>query len=191
VLWFERDGDRLRAPADWTPGAAAMTSTHDLATVAGWWSGRDLAWRDRLGRLDADAQATRQTERAALWDAFTASGAASGPPPAPEEAAKVADAASAHIGKSGCMLALLPIEDALALTEQPNLPGTIDEHPNWRRRLPLAADELLSRPDVAARLAALNRDRSAVDGSAVDGSAVDGPAVGGKAVDGPVGGTTA
>ena len=33
-------------------------------------------------------------------------------------------------------LALLPAEDALALVEQPNLPGTVDQHPNWRRRLP-------------------------------------------------------
>ena len=33
-------------------------------------------------------------------------------------------------------LALLPVEDALALDEQPNLPGTVEVHPNWRRRLP-------------------------------------------------------
>ena len=31
---------------------------------------------------------------------------------------------------------MVPIEDVLALDEQPNLPGTINEHPNWRRRLP-------------------------------------------------------
>jgi 4-alpha-glucanotransferase len=56
---------------------------------------------------------------------------------------------------------VLPIEDALALTEQPNLPGTIDEHPNWRRRLPAPADALLRRPDVASRLAALHQARLA------------------------------
>ncbi|MEE7567489.1 4-alpha-glucanotransferase, partial [Xanthomonas sp. Kuri4-3] len=33
-------------------------------------------------------------------------------------------------------LALLPVEDALALDEQPNLPGTVAVHPNWCRRLP-------------------------------------------------------
>ena len=41
---------------------------------------------------------------------------------------------------------LLPIEDALALPEQPNLPGTIDEHPNWRRRLAAPADALAAPP---------------------------------------------
>ena len=80
--------------------------------------------------------------------------------PAPENGAAAADAAAAHIGLAACTLALLPIEDALALPEQPNLPGTTDEHPNWRRRLPGAADALIDRPDVAARLAALARARA-------------------------------
>ena len=46
---------------------------------------------------------------------------------------------------------LVPIEDALGLKEQPNLPGTIDEHPNWRRRLPGTVDTLLDAPDVSRR----------------------------------------
>jgi 4-alpha-glucanotransferase len=39
------------------------------------------------------------------------------------------------------------------------LPGTVDEHPNWRRRLAAPAEALLNRPDVAARLAALDAAR--------------------------------
>jgi 4-alpha-glucanotransferase len=79
--------------------------------------------------------------------------------PADEDGAAAADAACAHLGFAACTLALLPIEDVLAAPEQPNLPGTIDEHPNWRRRLSAPAEELLARPDVAARLAALNAAR--------------------------------
>jgi 4-alpha-glucanotransferase len=55
---------------------------------------------------------------------------------------------------------MLPIEDALGLPEQPNLPGTIHEHPNWRRRMPQNVDTILDEPAVAARLAILNRSRS-------------------------------
>jgi 4-alpha-glucanotransferase len=95
----------------------------------------------------------------ALWDAFRASGAAAGEMPGPQDGTPAADAAAAHIGHAACGLALLPIEDALALPEQPNLPGTIDEHPNWRRRLAAPADALLRRPDVASRLAALHQAR--------------------------------
>ena len=36
--------------------------------------------------------------------------------------------------------ALVPIGHAPALEERSNLPGTIDEHPNWRRRLPGAGE---------------------------------------------------
>ena len=115
-----------------------MTSTHDLPTVAGWWSGRDIAWRERLGSLPdpAAAREARETDRHRLWRAFTESGAAQGDAPPPDSAEPVADAACVHVGSSACELVMLPIEDAIGLVEQPNLPGTTDEHPNWRRRLP-------------------------------------------------------
>src|SRR5690606_21162614 len=41
-----------------------------------------------------------------------------------------------YSARAPAALALLPAEDALALTQQPNLPGTVATHPNWRRRLP-------------------------------------------------------
>ena len=55
---------------------------------------------------------------------------------------------------------LAPLEDLLGLSEQPNLPGTIDEHPNWRRRLPVAARDLFERPEVAARASIIARRRA-------------------------------
>lgn len=158
VLWFERFQDtRFKPPGEWTKGAVAMTSTHDLPTVAGWWEGRDLQWREQIGMLrdpsvDHDERAR---DRGLLWDAFRASGAALHEPPALDEGHHAAGSAAVHIGISACDLALLPIEDALALREQPNLPGTLDEHPNWRRRLPGLAADLLDDPMAEERLAAL------------------------------------
>jgi 4-alpha-glucanotransferase len=52
---------------------------------------------------------------------------------------------------------ILPIEDALGLREQPNLPGTMDGHPNWQRRLPGDAANLLADPRVSARLLVLHK----------------------------------
>jgi len=49
------------------------------------------------------------------------------------------------------------MEDVLGLAEQPNLPGTIDEHPNWRRRLDKPSTELFDSPQVRARLEALRK----------------------------------
>jgi 4-alpha-glucanotransferase len=36
------------------------------------------------------------------------------------------------------------------VVDQPNIPGTINEHPNWRQRLPLAIDEIAAAIDVPA-----------------------------------------
>ena len=139
VLYFERNrSDAFVSPNHWSPHAAAMTSTHDLPTVAGWWSGRDIEWHERLGHVsDPDvAREERAKDRDRLWEAFITSGAADGEPPSPEAPQAVVDAACVHIGGAACELVMLPIEDAIGLVEQPNLPGTVDEHPNWRRRLP-------------------------------------------------------
>ena len=170
VLWFEKHRERFTAPRDWTQRAAAMTSTHDLPTVAGWWSGRDLEWRSRLGLLGDDAnqqheRRMRHHDRAALWDTIMDSAAAAGlqpaPQPGPSDTAVFADAAARHVGGAACDLVILPIEDALALPEQPNLPGTMDDaHPNWRRRLRGPAAALLDGPAVAARLAGLAQART-------------------------------
>ena len=163
VLWFERDDDRLRPPQTWSPAAVAMTSTHDLPTVAGWWRGRDLDWRDRMG-WDVEPgkyRGERHHDRARFWQAFCDSGAAAGQMPAPHDTWPAVDAALRHVGRSACQLVLLPIEDVLALDEQPNLPTTQHEHPNWRRRLAGAASDLLDSPEVAARLAAFRAARQA------------------------------
>jgi 4-alpha-glucanotransferase len=160
VLWFERDkAGHFVNPAWWTPRASAMTSTHDLATVAGWWCGRDIDWREKLGHAGATEREERETDRGLLWQAFGASGAAQGAAPAAGDTPAAVDAACAHVGGSACELVMLPLEDALGLVEQPNLPGTLDEHPNWRRRTAFDAATLLDDAPVSARLALLDRTR--------------------------------
>jgi 4-alpha-glucanotransferase len=158
VMWFEKNGARFSAPSGWSDSAVAMTSTHDLPTVAGWWEGRDIQWRDRLGMAGDDAP-TRDAEKQALWAAFQDSGAADHGVPPPDDTAVVVDAACKHLAMAACPLALIPVEDLLALKEQPNLPGTIDQHPNWRRRLPDTSSEIFERPDVLSRISAINAAR--------------------------------
>ncbi|RMB26283.1 4-alpha-glucanotransferase [Sphingomonas sp. PP-F2F-G114-C0414] len=162
VLWFERDADGFVPPARWSTDAVAMTGTHDLATVAGWWSGRDIDWTWNLGRKSDAADkptdlAARAEDRVALWSAFHTGTEQ----PTPEDTDPVVDAAVAHVASTPCALAIIPIEDLAGQVEQPNLPGTIDEHPNWRRRMPDTTEALLARPDVAARIDTLNATRSA------------------------------
>lgn len=161
VMWFEQAAGGFKPPQRWTREAVAMTSTHDLPTVAGWWQGRDLEWREKLGSTLPGQAETRAAERPKLWAAFRRAGVAEGPPPPPEEASRVADAAAAYIGRARCDLALLPLEDAVAAVEQPNLPGTVDEHPNWRRRLSPPVEHMFQDPAIEQRLRGLARARRA------------------------------
>ncbi|KAA2214878.1 4-alpha-glucanotransferase [Teichococcus oryzae] len=161
VMWFEQTSRGFKAPARWSREAVAMTSTHDLPTVAGWWSGADLAWREKLGGGPKDQAQTRLVERGKLWAAFRQAGVARGAAPPLEDTAPVADAAAAFIGRAQCDLALLPLEDAVAAVEQPNLPGTVDEHPNWRRRLGPPVERLFADPAIEQRLRGLARARRA------------------------------
>lgn len=139
VLWFERTAQgAFGTPSRWGRNATAMTTTHDLPTIAGWWHGRDLDWRARLGWEPdiAAVKADRADERRQLWQAMAKSGAASGAPPPPEQATVAIDAAITHVSGSACDLALIALEDITGREDQPNLPGLSAPHPNWRRRLP-------------------------------------------------------
>jgi 4-alpha-glucanotransferase len=109
---------------------------------AGWWK----------QSTDAD--------RAALWNAFQAAGVTQESAPPPDAPAPAVDAAIAFVAEAPTPLALIPLEDIVGTTEQPNVPGTLDGHPNWRHRFDLPAEELLAQPDAARRLAGLRERRS-------------------------------
>jgi 4-alpha-glucanotransferase len=160
VMWFERHGMRFKAPGEWRDDAVAMTTTHDLPTVAGWWSGADLELRRGVGTASEAEIADRPNERAALWQAFTEAGVASGDAPGSTDTDPAVDAAIGFVARAPGPLAIVPLEDIVGTTEQPNLPGTIDQHPNWRRRFTLPADQILKQPAAERRLRKLNERRS-------------------------------
>lgn len=163
VLWFERAADHgFIGAQDYDALAAAMSGTHDTPTLAGWWSGADLDWADKLGRMPADvdrakAEKIRDWDRGLLWSTM----AGDVPRPAPFEPHAAVDAAIAHIAATSSLLAILPVEDLLGLVEQPNLPGTTVEHPNWRRRLAAPLDDMLGDAGMARRLAVLGSPHTA------------------------------
>lgn len=158
VLWFERAADHgFIGAGDYAPLSAAMSGTHDTVTVAGWWRGRDLDWAEALGRLPpgrtrAEAEAIREWDRGLLWSTLDHTA----PRPGADEPAPVVDAAIAHIARTPSALALVSLEDMLGIEEQPNLPGTVTEHPNWRRRVDAPVSLLAGDERVAGRCALLN-----------------------------------
>lgn len=158
VLLFEQDDLGFVPAARWPDNALATTTTHDLPTIKGWLAGHDLEWRVRAGQRDAQSlegdHAERAGERVALRQLLEHQGMAAG---MDDEACL--QACIEHIGRTPAPLALLPLEDACALEQQPNLPGPGDLHPNWRRRYPLAVNRLLEQPATRQRLASLDQAR--------------------------------
>src|SRR3569833_3703636 len=111
VLWFERDGARFKAPGDWRDDAVAMTTTHDLPTVAGWWQGADLELRRGLGTVNEAEITERPKERAALWRAFADASVVAGDEPRPTDTDLVVDAAIGFVARAPGPLAIVPMED--------------------------------------------------------------------------------
>ena len=154
VLLFEQDNTHFKSILDWPDNALATTSTHDLPTLNGWWHGRDIDWNARLGLTDASSEIDwrrhREREREGLRRVL-----AEDPQNFREESHEtdqVLDASVRFLGHTRAPLVLLPLEDALGIEQQANLPGTINTHPNWSRRLPGYSEALLDDPDAARRL---------------------------------------
>jgi 4-alpha-glucanotransferase len=161
VLWFQRKRKSFLKPSTWRRDAVAMTTTHDLPTVAGWWLGADIAMRARIGLCTNETAecAERSNDRLQFWGACVGAKAATGKPPPPEQPARAVDAAVAFVAQAPAPLTLIPIEDVLGLADQPNLPGTIEQHPNWRRRLNQPASQLLDAHAAQPRLKSLRERR--------------------------------
>ena len=133
LVWFED-----RPPKDFPVQALAAVTTHDLPTVAGMWSGEDLAEQERLG-LSPNVEATVEIhERLRQWSGVDDAA------PAPE----VVSAVYRLLAEAPSMVVTATLEDALAVEERPNIPGTTEERPNWSLALPRTIEELEDDPLV-------------------------------------------
>jgi len=157
VLWFETDDGAFLPPEQWRELSLATVTTHDLPTAAGFLAEEHVRVRDELGQLGLPVGEERErvrTERAALLDRLRDSGLLEA------HGGDVVLAMHAMLTASPSRLVLAAFGDAARDLRQPNLPGTVDDYPNWRLPVadgsgrPLGLEELLALPGVR-RLAAL------------------------------------
>ena len=151
VLWFTRDYDApgapLLPPAEWSEESVATVSTHDLPTVLGFLRGEHVRARAELGLLDdvAAEEAKAAADREQLIDLLRAEGLVSGEEPGEDQ---LVVAVHAVLARARSRLALVSPYDVIGETRQPNLPGTVDQYPNWRLPLPEPLEELRADPRV-------------------------------------------
>ena len=163
VLYFEKDeAGNFRQPQHYEPETLATASTHDLPTLAGYLNRRDIMLRVALGHIQGqdqigDSLAHRQLELANLMDhlalhkpvwlesSFNTQGATA--PPVEESQSlpgtvEFINAVHRMLARTQSAILVLQLEDLLQQLDMANLPGTIDEHPNWKRRLPVSLEAL-------------------------------------------------
>lgn len=155
VLLFEQaHAGHFHPVLHWPDNALATSTTHDLPTLHGWWKARDIDWNHKLSLIDAHTEHqwrdTREHERRGLRHVLAQD--SQNFVEAGSETDQVIDACVRFLGHTRAPLVLLPLEDALGVEEQPNLPGTTDSHPNWRRRFTGDSQTLLDDEDAARRL---------------------------------------
>jgi 4-alpha-glucanotransferase len=150
VMMFERD-DRgaFRGVEHYAPDALVTFNTHDLPTYAGWRSLGDLVLKRSLGIDPGESDDSRRYAIAMLGETLR------------HQAISTEDlyAVTQFLARTRTRLLAIAMEDLLGVTNQPNIPGTIDEHPNWRQRLPVAVDKIVDVIDLAS-LKIATADRS-------------------------------
>ncbi|MEU4554412.1 4-alpha-glucanotransferase [Micromonospora violae] len=189
VLWFARDeaGDFV-APARWPRNALATISTHDLPTAPGFLTGEHVRVRDELKLLGTDVaqeRARAAADRERLLTMLRAENLLPEPTPRPPTVAvasagaeqraaveparpdataapddsEVVVAMHAALAASPTRLLGVSLYDVLGEVRQPNMPGTVDEYPNWRLPLPLSVAQIRADPRVGRIVDLLNAAR--------------------------------
>ena len=154
VMMFERDdGGSFRNIDHYLTNALVTFNTHDLSTYAGWRSFGDLKLKRSLGIDPGESDDARWHALAMLDDVLR------------HHTIDRSDLYSVanFLARTKSRLLAISLEDLLGVVDQPNIPGTVDEHPNWRRRLPVPIEEMTSTVDVDALKAATHeRSRAAI-----------------------------
>jgi (1->4)-alpha-D-glucan 1-alpha-D-glucosylmutase len=172
LQYFEKDWSigSFKAPNEYPEQALVAVTTHDLATLAGFWQGRDLEVRHSLGLFPSEESreaqiVARAQDCARLLVALEREGLLpQGSPPypvsVPEMSPEYAQAVHAYLARTPSKLMLMQLEDMLGQIDQVNLPGTTEsQYPNWRRKLPLNIEEWRGDPRAQGLTETLRRER--------------------------------
>jgi 4-alpha-glucanotransferase len=146
LLWFEAETTEA-----YPRQALAAVTTHDLPTIAGLWSGSDLADQQAFG-LEPNEEGTATLRRRLAEIAGVTTDAS---------LADVVRAAYGRLARAPSMVATATLEDALGVEERSNLPGTTHRVENWSLALPVPLEDIVDRPDVLALTRVLADGRAA------------------------------
>ncbi len=144
LMWFEQG-----PPRHFPLRSLGAVTTHDLPTVAGLWSGADLEEQQRLGLAPNVEGSAELRRRLGEWSGVDED--------APAEKAVLG--AYRLLAEAPSVVVTPTLDDALLVSERPNMPGTTDQRPNWSLALPQPLEQVEADPTVAEVAATLDRGR--------------------------------
>lgn len=139
-------------------GSVASLNSHDTATFAGFWKGRDIDIRLELGLIDEGAAVQIHHHRDRIRHAVVSFLREKGLlDPAEASLEAIHEACLQFMAAGSASTVLVNLED-LWLEEQPqNVPGTWRERPNWRRRARQSFEQWSRNPDLERILQRLDQ----------------------------------
>ena len=132
------------APQDYEPQALSALTTHDMATLVGWWSNYDLELGQSLGiyteEVAKSLRVQRDDAKQRILDSLHGLGSVGDEVPRrasdiPEMTHDLVKGLERHMCRGSCALFSSQIEDWIGVLKPVNVPGTFREYPNWRRKL--------------------------------------------------------
>jgi 4-alpha-glucanotransferase len=168
VFFFEtaEDGGYV-SPKHYPTQAMATLCTHDMPTLRGFWHCDDLKMgadiglypdENQLNALFDERLASKQAIlESVAWHGYLPEGVGRDASLVPMDS-HLSEGLHLHLAAGSCALMSLQLEDLLEMDKPVNIPGTVDEYPNWRRKLNTTLDDLFSREEVnriVARISAI------------------------------------
>ncbi|MEZ9176073.1 4-alpha-glucanotransferase [Vibrio kanaloae] len=159
VFFFEtseEDGGFI-SPKHYASQSMAALCTHDMPTLRGFWHCDDLKMGQDIGLYpDAAQLETLFDDRleckqgildSVAWHGFLPEGVGRDASLVPMDS-YLAEALQLHVAAGGSTLLSVQLEDWLEMDKPVNIPGTVDEYPNWRRKLSMNLDEIFAHEGV-------------------------------------------
>lgn len=169
LFFGERAADQgFIAPQDYEPQALSALTTHDMATLVGWWSNYDIELSNKLGiftdEIAARILADRNDAKQRILDSLHGLNSAGPDIPRraediPEMTPELTIALERHMCRGSCAMFSSQIEDWIGVLKPVNVPGTFREYPNWRRKLTVNIEDIDKDSFVRTLTAAMTEAR--------------------------------
>jgi (1->4)-alpha-D-glucan 1-alpha-D-glucosylmutase len=171
VLFFEKDWQQntFKSPSEYPQHALCTSGSHDLPTMKAYWQGLDLDLRDELNLYPSD-DVKHQHRHARGHDIHAIKQALNHEQLISDEdlqddsktelSPQMFQAIQCFLARSQSLLMMVQLEDIFLQTNQLNVPGTVNEYPNWRHKISVELENWIEGGEIENLANSIGRERN-------------------------------